>query len=389
MVIADCHAALEYSTFKVPYEVLNKKFRDTQKSLERQNARIRDASQDVSSKLGQNEEIPMEQVASPLATLKERLSQMEDLFQKAINEEIKLVDNMQKRVEYIEKRYDENADAISKWMWDIERIDRMVIGYLLRGGYLESAKQLAVKSKLTQMCDVDIFERAKKVEDSLLSRDTVPCMEWIQSHKSKLRRLGSSLELMVRVQEVIQMVRKGRRSEAVMYVRRHLSQAMNDGNDDVMRLMGLLACGSSTSISIYRELASDARWNVLVEVFREENSRIFQLADQSVLSACLQCGICAFKTPACSPGGNDRCVTCQPSVFALAEGLPYAHASNSRLICAWSGEPLNEDNLPWMLTTGRVYGKKAIEQLKEGDIVRCPKTEQITSYKHIQRLYIL
>ena len=41
-----------------------------------------------------------------------------------------------------------------------------------------------------------------------------------------------------------------------------------------------------------------------------------------------------------------------------------------RLICAYTGDPMNESNVPLMLATGRVYGEKAVVMLREGDMVR-------------------
>lgn len=38
-------------------------------------------------------------------------------------------------------------------------------------------------------------------------------------------------------------------------------------------------------------------WNVLVEQFRQENYRLFQLASQSVFTVALQAGLSALKTP--------------------------------------------------------------------------------------------
>ena len=54
---------------------------------------------------------------------------------------------------------------------------------------------------------------------------------------------------------------------------------------------------------------------------------------------------------------------CQEPLNQLAERLPHAHCSQSRLICWLSGLPLNEDNLPMMLPNGYVYGEKVSNYL--------------------------
>ena len=55
---------------------------------------------------------------------------------------------------------------------------------------------------------------------------------------------------------------------------------------------------------------------------------------------------------------NPSCPVCQDSFNELAQPLPFAHCSQSRLVCAISGRPLNEHNLPMMLPNGYVYGER-------------------------------
>lgn len=50
-------------------------------------------------------------------------------------------------------------------------------------------------------------------------------------------------------------------------------------------------------ISPYKELMDEGRWQTLIEQFRQENYRLFQLANQSVFTVALQAGLSALKTP--------------------------------------------------------------------------------------------
>ncbi|VDO66994.1 unnamed protein product [Haemonchus placei] len=152
--------------------------------------------------------------------------------------------------------------------------------------------------------------------------------------------------------------------DALLYVRKHLGTTKDEWCDDAMKLMGLIALCAHNGVPAYKELLSEHRWQALADLFREEVFTLYQLPRQSTFAICLQCGLSAYKTPHCSPGGVERCPTCQPCAFALAEGLPYAHTVNSRLICSYSGEALNEENHPMMMPDGRVYGEKAIRELQ-------------------------
>lgn len=90
---------------------------------------------------------------------------------------------------------------------------------------------------------------------------------------------------------------------------------------------------------------------------------------KSQFSACLHAGIAAYKTPHCRKVPGSKCVICS-ELIELAEGLPVAHASNSRLICAATGDSINEENQPMMLPNGRVYGERAIRQMTKDKEVR-------------------
>ena len=65
------------------------------------------------------------------------------------------------------------------------------------------------------LVDVDIFVVCQRVEEALRNRETGPCVEWCHDNRSKLRRMKSTLEFQVRLQDFIELVREDRRMEAI------------------------------------------------------------------------------------------------------------------------------------------------------------------------------
>lgn len=55
--------------------------------------------------------------------------------------------------------------------------------------------------------------------------------------------------------------------------------------------------GIFSVIAPYKALFDETRWDTLIEQFRQENYRLFQLASQSVFTVALQTGLSALKTP--------------------------------------------------------------------------------------------
>ena len=78
----------------------------------------------------------------------------------------------------------------------------------------------------------------------------------------------------------------------------------------------------------------------------------FDTSLDDFLTFCSQCYKCDDNMK------NPDCPVCSRHLNALGKDLPYAHCSQSRLICAISGDSLNEYNPPLMLPNGHVYGSK-------------------------------
>lgn len=105
---------------------------------------------------------------------------------------------------------------------------------------------------------------------------------------------------------------------------------------------------------------NENRWDQIIEFFKADNYKIHQLPMQSCFTAVLQSGLSSLKTPTCFKKmhsiSNPNCPVCQPALNVIAKPLPYAYCQNSKLICSFTGAPLNEHNIPMMLPNGYVYG---------------------------------
>ena len=86
------------------------------------------------------------------------------------------------------------------------------------------------------------------------------------------------------------------------------------------------------------------------------------------------------------------CPVCNRLFNELARPLPFAHSSQSRLLCNVSGEPMNEHNQPLMLPNGYVYGEVSLQRLASNNTVgqiQCPKTLQVFGLSDAKKIYIM
>ncbi|XP_004519464.2 macrophage erythroblast attacher isoform X1 [Ceratitis capitata] len=343
--------SMEHATLKVPYEVLNKKFRISQKNVDREMDQIHNITKDVEKIVGGKSILPtvtdvgtlVENVVQRIHVLKRKA---DESFSEEINAGLACKRKLQhlKIITFPDSHIGYDAWQASIEQWKMVRMDRIVIEHLLRRGYYETAECLAKKSDIRNLTNLDIFHISREVEEDLLNHKTLKCVLWCMDNKSKLRKINSTMEFSLRVQEFVELVRIDNRMEAVKYARKYFQGFEKTQLREICQCMALLAYPTNTDTEPYKSLYSGQRWKDLVLNFRNENYRLFQLSIQSLLSVAIQAGLSSLKTPQCYTENckNLHCPVCQKDFNQIAKNLPYSHCVQSRLICRITGLPLNE-----------------------------------------------
>ncbi|XP_064630741.1 E3 ubiquitin-protein transferase MAEA-like [Lineus longissimus] len=383
--------ALEHPTLKVPYEVLNKKFRTAQKNIDREVAHIQTATCDLEKCLQQQPSTG--EVNKMLDGVVEKLTLLKRKAEESVADETEAAKACKRRVDHLKEF--ERLSVTAQNQWKKKRLDRMLVDYFLRSGYYNTALKLAQDSSIEDLTNIELFLISKEVEESLMTKETAKCLTWCHDNKSKLRKLKSSLEFNLRQQEFIELIRCNKRMDAVRHARKFFTNLEDNQLFDVQRVMGLLAFPSDTNVSPYKELLDTSRWESLVQQFRYENFRLHQLNTYSIFGVCLQAGLSALKTPQCykkdQETRNPDCPVCSKHLNELARSLPFSHCSQSRLICAMSGKSLNEHNPPMMLPNGYVYGCDALSIMaaeNDGKVV-CPRTKEVYTLDEVDKVFVM
>lgn len=385
-------AILEHATLKIPYELLNKKFRAVQKVLDREVSQVTSTSDELTSCVARPDP-PASEVAGLLGSVSQKLGFLKRRSEGSIEEELECTRLCKARLEHLKKYVSTDQTEGVKNSWRKTRVDRMLVDHFLRAGHYTAALRLAESSSIAELVDVEIFLVCQKVEDALREHNTAPCLVWCHDNRSKLRRLNSTLEFQVRLQDFIELVRQDRRVEAIKYARKHFNNGGKQLLKEMQSAMGLLAYSPTTRCKRYQKLFSSSRWENLISNFRQENFNLFQLSSQSVLTVTLQAGLSALKTPQCYKAEefSVQCPVCSKPFNELAEPLPFSHCSQSYLICNISGKPMNEHNPPMALPNGYVYGEEALKQMSEqtGGEVTCPRTQETFQFSDVRKVYVM
>ncbi|KAB5558349.1 CTLH/CRA C-terminal to lish motif domain-containing protein, partial [Coniochaeta sp. 2T2.1] len=291
----------------------------------------------------------------------------------------------------------QTVDDVKYQEWSRRRLDRLLVDYLLRHGYSQSAKEMADKKNMRELVDIETFESMNKIHKSLEDGSVAEALAWCNENKKELRKMDSNLEFMLRYQQYIELVRSQQTPklvEAISHAKKHLIPHRDAYPHEVNRAAGLLAfppdrvaaalssfssssssshSSSSVSCREYEKLGnlySPSRWGTLASLFVEAHNNLLGLPSSPLLHIALSSGLSALKTPAChsssgssssskngssgeekttSHGGSSVCPVCSTELNELARAVPYAHHSKSHV----------EHDL-MLLPNGRVYGRERL-----------------------------
>ena len=275
-------------------------------------------------------------------------------------------------------------------------MNRLIVEYLLMNGYYESARLLVEATDTAPLTNVQVFTTARTVEAALRNQNCQPCLAWCTENKSKLKKIKSTLEFNLRKQGFVELVRKDSKLEALKYAQDFIVNSISDASQyrELEELSGILAYIPENFMSSpYRKYFEEERWSELAEQFKCDNYKVHCINSTPLFAQLFNTGLCAIRTSCCYKEDkfHPQCPTCEPSLKAIAKGLPTAPLSQSRVICRLSGEVMNEHNPPLMLPNGNAYSTQALlnmSQMNSGRVV-CPLTGQQYQLSECLKVFLM
>jgi macrophage erythroblast attacher len=383
---------LEHPFIKAPYESLNKIFRNSQKVIEKEISQVISSVNEIHRK---KDQISKEEAYQTLDKLVTKLQSLKRKLQETNKEEQQLIQRCKTRLEHLDMISDVEmrvTNGETQRRWYKIRLDRIMVDYLLREGFYNTAIMLAKDSNITELVDIDIFLAAKKVVDTLSKGDCKEALKWCVDNRSKLKKINSKLEFKLRLQEFIELVRTNSLMDAIDYSRKHLSPFAETHLKEIQIAMATLAFRKETTCDRYKELFEINKWKELVNQFQSDNNEIYNLTSQSLLTRNLTIGLSALKTWNCYNPQEfiPDCPICTPSFRILAKDVPVAHHTHSNLVCRISKENMNDDNPPMVLPNGYAYGFNALCEMADnnGGKITCPRTGQVFDFDQLRKAFI-
>lgn len=377
-------AKMEQQLLRVPLEHLKKCIRTTSRLVDRDvGAVLAGVSDSVRKDLTREEAVEqLDRLMSRLQGLKRKL----DESNKAEQDQAQRCRTRIEHLGLMDVGLKEDPQR-----WNKMRLDRLLIDYMLRSSYYQSALKLAEQTQLQDLVDIDIFMDAHKVIQALRQKDCSEALAWCGVNKAKLKKNKSTLELKLRVQEFIELVRDERMLDAILYARKHLAPWGATNMKELQQAMATLAFKSTTDCPPYKTLFDEKQWESLARQFEEEFVQLYGMSTQSLLHIHLQAGLSALKTPfSYEEGCTKEDPLSQEAFRKLAEPLPFAKHISSKLVCRITKERMDDHNPPLVLPNGYVYSRKAMEEMakKNHGKICCPRSGATFNFDQLVKAYV-
>ncbi|MBA0872980.1 hypothetical protein Goshw_024689 [Gossypium schwendimanii] len=234
---------LEHQFLRVPFEHFKKTIRTNHRTVEKEVSAIISSVTDVAD----SDEISKDDAILSLTSLVSRLQGIKRKLEEGSHAENLQAHRCRARLDHLD-----SADAENLSEWNNVRLKRILVDYMSRMSYYDSAMKLAESSNIQELVDIDVFQEAKKVIDGLRNQEVGPALAWCADNKSRLKKSKSKFEFQLRLQEFVELVRAENYMRAISYARRYLSPWGATHLKEFQRVMATLAVRSHTECAKYK-----------------------------------------------------------------------------------------------------------------------------------------
>ncbi|KAJ4970575.1 hypothetical protein NE237_003674 [Protea cynaroides] len=377
---------LEHQLLRVPFEHFKKTIRANQRIIEKEITASIGSFHDAAYHLGGVCLTSKEEAVDYLTSLVSRTQWLKRKLEEDYRTEKLQAQRCRARLDHLQATQTENFSE-----WKNTRVKRILVDYMLRMSYYDTAMKLAESSNILDLVDIDFFQEAKKVIDALQNKEVASALAWCAENRFRLKKSKSKFEFQLRLQEFIELVRADNNLEAITYAQKYLAPWGATYMKDLQHVMATLAFRSNTECATYKVLFEPKQWDHLVEQFKQEFCRSYGMSLEPLLNIYLQAGLSALKTPFCY---EDDCTKEDPlsqeSFRKLAKPLPFTKQNHSKLVCYITKELMDTENPPLVLPNGYVYSTKALEEMarKNSGKVTCPRTGLVCNYSELVKAFI-
>lgn len=176
----------------MPYELSRNIFKKAQRITENEYKKVSEDLKATTAAAGAAAADPsttiqsLDAMIARMTTLKRKLEAL-----RAEDEIINL--SARARIAHLQDLYAiQSLEDVKYEAWSRTRLDRLLVDYMLRSGYSDSAKLLAKEKEVEQLVDVDAFEQCGRIEKGLRKGEIKEALAWCADNRQALRKMNVS-----------------------------------------------------------------------------------------------------------------------------------------------------------------------------------------------------
>lgn len=182
----------EQPLLRLPHELIRRNIKTAQRYIEREKDNVFPALKETANASLQLSTSP-EQTLASLDAMISRMQTLKRKLETFHEDERALQSYSRRRIQHLQDLYQIPSLADVKYdEWSRVRLDRLLVDYLLRQGYGNTAAALAKEKGIEGLVDLRVFEHCQKIADSLEKGQTKEALTWCTQNSGPLKKLGVS-----------------------------------------------------------------------------------------------------------------------------------------------------------------------------------------------------
>lgn len=188
------HSLQDQTLLRLPYDLMRKNFRNAHFVVEHESKAITKLLKDTATgslKGKHSSDDVLKNIDAMLAKAKG----IKRKLQACSDEEARLYRQLGARIKHVGEVVSmETVDDVRYEQWSRTRLDRLIVDYMLRHGYNESACALADDRGIRDLVDIDTFIHMSRIQESLANRSVTEALAWCHENKKELRKIDVSIQ---------------------------------------------------------------------------------------------------------------------------------------------------------------------------------------------------
>lgn len=190
------HPVQDQPLLRLPYELLRKNFRSAHFVIEKESSQVKTLLKESATGSLNGKSSP-EDVLKNLDGMLSRMRGLKRKLSACVDEEARLYRQLDARTSHLAELSEmHTVDDVRYQAWSRQRLDRLMVDYMLRHGYSDSAVAMAEQKGMQDLVDIDTFMSMNKIRKALENGSVTEALAWCTENKKELRKMDVRLPLL-------------------------------------------------------------------------------------------------------------------------------------------------------------------------------------------------